>query len=252
MATIFCFSATGNSLYVAKRISKELSCEVISMTSPITECSDSVIGFVFPTFFLGLPTLVENFIKNLQITHSDAYIFAVATCGAFVFDLDGVVQKVLKPKRLTLNYFAKVRSIQNLPSLYKSINQQKIHQKVDERLQKVILDIKNKKNKIIKPVGLLNHIRIQHYITLQKMPCDSFFTVENCKGCGMCKQICPNHNISLIENSLAFHGDCQLCLACLHICPQSAINWKNTSQDKPRYTHPSINKSELIQFINET
>ena len=48
---VFYFSGTGNSLCVAKSISKELgNCEIISMTKPFDSIKlyDSV-GFIYPT-----------------------------------------------------------------------------------------------------------------------------------------------------------------------------------------------------------
>lgn|GEM_PF-5474137 len=51
MSTIFCFSSTGNSLYVAKSIAEKINADVLSMSKPVTSCSDDVIGFVFPIYF---------------------------------------------------------------------------------------------------------------------------------------------------------------------------------------------------------
>jgi flavodoxin len=61
---VFYFSGTGNSLKVAKAISKELeNCEIVSMSGPfdLTKTYDSV-GFVYPTYFWGLPKRVIEFV----------------------------------------------------------------------------------------------------------------------------------------------------------------------------------------------
>ena len=82
---IFYFSGTGNSLYVAKSISKELgNCEIISMTKPFNSIKiyDSV-GFIYPTYYWGLPKRVIEFVNNLKLNNNkNTYYYSIATYGA--------------------------------------------------------------------------------------------------------------------------------------------------------------------------
>ena len=55
MATIYCFSSIGNSLYAAKKISERIGAGLVSMTKSFGRCNDDTIGFVFPVYFWGLP-----------------------------------------------------------------------------------------------------------------------------------------------------------------------------------------------------
>ncbi|GHU11534.1 hypothetical protein FACS1894151_11230 [Spirochaetia bacterium] len=84
---VFYFSGTGNSLKVAKSFSKELeNCEIISMTKPyiLTKQYDS-IGFVYPTYFWGLPKRVIEFIENVNLDNNrNAYFYSVTTYGGDV------------------------------------------------------------------------------------------------------------------------------------------------------------------------
>ena len=78
---IYYFSATGNSLQAAKIIAKKIDAEVVKITTKTSiKCNKDVVGFVYPTFYWGLPMLVARFAKKLKI-EGNPYIFAVTTCG---------------------------------------------------------------------------------------------------------------------------------------------------------------------------
>lgn len=86
---IYYFSATGNSLAVARDLSIKLSGDLISIPSvmdreKITTDADA-IGLVFPVFFAtndnsGIPLIVRRFIGKMENIGSK-YIFAVCTHG---------------------------------------------------------------------------------------------------------------------------------------------------------------------------
>lgn len=84
--TIFYFSATGNSLNIARNIADKLgNCELIPIAKAIRNekisTNTSRIGFIFPVFAWGMPRIVEEFVNKLNI-NNNAYIFAVASCVA--------------------------------------------------------------------------------------------------------------------------------------------------------------------------
>lgn len=249
MATVFCFSSTGNSLYVAKEIAAAINGSVVSMKPSTKTCNDTIIGFVFPTYFWGLPKTVESFMKELLIENKNAYIFAITTFGGSVKNLDYSISKILKEKQLVLHYFAKIRSIENYTIGYKVNETEKIYNQVDQKLRSIIADLLAKKHTKISSHNFPNSIIYRAYPANKKTACDSFFVVENCTSCGICAQSCSRHNISIENGKPIFHGDCELCLACLHGCPQEAINWKKKTKGKQRYLNRHITKAELLKFI---
>ncbi len=71
---IFYFTGTGNSLYVAKTIGDKLGEQSIDITKAMKEksfvyrlSSDEKIGFVFPVYFYGVPSIVADFIAELKL-----------------------------------------------------------------------------------------------------------------------------------------------------------------------------------------
>ena len=87
------------------------------------------------------------------------------------------------------------------------------------------------------------------YPARHEKPFDCQFAVTGCIGCGLCTKICPRQNIHLTKGKPSFSDNCELCLACVHACPQSAINYRH-SVGKKRYRHPKISTSELIKFYH--
>lgn len=56
---------------------------------------------------------------------------------------------------------------------------------------------------------------------------------EQCKGCGLCIDVCPHHSLTLDEstvNVLGYHpaqltdaAGCTSCVLCARVCPEAAI-----------------------------
>jgi len=70
---------------VTKDIAATLdNCEIVPIQKPdrFTESYER-ISFVFPIFAMGLPMLVERFLKGVDLGgNKDAYFFTITTCGA--------------------------------------------------------------------------------------------------------------------------------------------------------------------------
>ncbi|MGN0027818.1 MAG: EFR1 family ferrodoxin, partial [Clostridium sp.] len=114
---IYYFSATGNSLYVAKKIKESVeNCELISIPKALKEedfnVEDNVIGFVYPIHCGSLPIVVEEFISKLNIKEKP-YIFAVGVTGGGEAKISFPhINEVLGDKGSLSNYLC-VRYISN-------------------------------------------------------------------------------------------------------------------------------------------
>ena len=102
---LFFFSATGNSLIVAKDIAAKLpETQIFSIPKVINQEIDlnaDNIGFIFPVYFSGMPRIVIDFINKLESSKTK-YIFAICTCGAFPMGTLLQAQKQLRIKRFDL------------------------------------------------------------------------------------------------------------------------------------------------------
>ena len=116
-------------------------------------------------------------------------------------------------------------------------------------IDKIADAISNKRNNHIFAPSFINAIS---YKFLPNENSDSFFTVsEACTACGICAKTCPTRNITLEAGKPVFGHHCEHCIACIHMCPVMAIDWKGKAKNKPRFKNEGATIDELISFYSE-
>lgn len=254
---VFYFSGTGNSLYVAKTIADELgNCEIISMAKSenyVLSKNYDNIGFIYPNYFCGLPKRVIKFIENIDLSNNlNTYYFSIATIGGNIGNAVYQMYELFFNRHgIKINNCQKLKMYQNYVNFHKmKKNVSEITKKSNERLIPIISSIKNKET--CKPTRLFNVLRFVNKNFLKKVSnLDNYYSINsNCSGCGICKEVCPVKNIEMINKKPAFKHNCEQCVACIQYCPQRAIDYKNLTQKRGRYTHPEINYKELIKYNN--
>jgi ferredoxin len=246
MATIYCFSSTGNSLYIANEIADKIGGNVLPMRDEPVVCEDDAIGLVFPVFFWGLPRMVGRFISKLKITNKDTYVFAVLTSGGPVFGVTGLLSKLMKSKNIRLHYGERIVSVTNYLPEYEPKDSEALHKKIDEQVNRIANAVKNRHEKRIIALSFLNEMLYKSYPAEN---CDRDFSIaSSCISCASCQKICPAGNIVMEAGKPDFQHKCEHCLACLQNCPAHAIDWKNKTQGKQRYRNAKISLDDLIAF----
>jgi ferredoxin len=249
---VFYFSGTGNCLKVAKDISKKLeNCDIVSMAKSFnfTKQYDS-IGFVYPTYFWGLPKKVIEFVENIKLENNkNVYFYAITTCGGTAGNaIYQLYELLFKKHGVKLNYGQKLKMFSNYVIMYEmSQNINEITKKSNERLIPIINSIKSKKNnhinKLTKIFEFVNKGFVKKVSNMDK----NYSVNNNCNGCTICEKVCPVKNIEMVNNKPEYKHHCENCVACIQFCPQKAINYKNSTQNRRRYTNPEINYMELIE-----
>ncbi len=244
---IYYFSATGNSLQAAKVIAQKIDAEVVKITTKTSIlCDKDVIGFVYPTFYWGLPALVARFTKKLKI-EGNPYIFAVTTCGLSSGGALGQLNDILNKKGQQLSFGKTIRTVANNITKYrikqKSIS--KLVQSENKKANEIAEAVAKKQKNNIPKVGIISKAFYQLYLKEYPNSDKGFLVTSDCISCGTCQQVCPSGNIILKNGKPVFQHHCENCLACLHWCPKNAIEWKKTTIKKQRYHHPQISCSEL-------
>ncbi len=76
------FSATGNSKYVAQRISSAIGEDSVSIEGldPSTLSGEKIFGLVTPVYYWTLPRIVSGFLEQVKLNDPE-YVFLVITYG---------------------------------------------------------------------------------------------------------------------------------------------------------------------------
>jgi ferredoxin/flavodoxin len=256
---IFYFTGTGNSLKVAKDVANVIkNCKVISMSSAsytaFSEYNffDDVerIGFIYPVYG-GPPNFVKKFISELTFQKDkNIYYFAVVTCGSFKWNSISTIKDKLMEKEITLNAGFAIKMVANAIGLYNIANDvEKILKKAQIKINCIAEKIKSKENNTILNSDPLIFLHNKFAKSLPAMD-NNYNISENCIGCKICSKVCPVKNIEIINKKPVFKHTCEQCMACIHLCPSEAINYKDKTQNKKRYINPDVTIEEIINGNN--
>ena len=113
---------------------------------------------------------------------------------------------------------------------------------IDERLNKIISDITNRRNSLVTKGAASNILSKCCRGLADKLSnnfaAKRFMVNDNCTSCKICEKVCPVNNIK-VENKPKFSNECETCLACIHHCPQNAIHMKS-EKSKARFINQNV------------
>lgn len=257
MNRIYFFTGTGNSLHIAEKIGTALEeCEIVAIhkdTPRDIPFGYERIGFVFPDYAGGPPTMVKNFISNMKFSDLDnTYLFMVATYGANAGSIESLTDRIFKERGLALDYADKILSYANAISLYPMLRIERIVDILSRSHTKSVINaIVEKKRNIIPEVKARTVEKYNKYMKSFEDSVQDYNVNENCISCEICKKICPANNIMMEDGKPVFCNNCESCMACIQHCPQKAINYKDKTQKRRRYTHPQVGYKKLMGYYFE-
>ena len=250
---IFYFSATGNSKYTAERIAAATEDRLVSLHDAVRErryrydvSGENRIGFVFPVYFQGMPTILDFFLEKLELTGCrEPYIYVVLTCGSLTGDTSGQLAKVLKKKGLTLSARFAVQMVDNYVPMF-TVPDAEEAARILDAAEPVI----DEAIRAIQAKGIGDYDRCRGsapaaqtammYPSYQRgRSTKPFVVTEHCIGCGLCQKVCPCGAIDIAGGKPVWlKAKCVQCLGCLHRCPSQAIHWKKPDENRGRYYNP--------------
>jgi ferredoxin len=252
---LFYFSATGNSLILARDLASALpEAQIFSIPRAIHGRPDldaDNIGLIFPVFYCGLPRIVSDFIKKLD-PGKIKYLFVVCNYGGFAGSTLQETREQLQAAGIRMNAAYQITMPGNYIvnyGAYEKDRQDKLFLNEKEAIRQIAEDVKAQKNIPVKPGGLLNKITKSIYRSnLKKFPTldKNFSASDRCNGCGICERVCPVENIRIEASKPKWKGNCEHCLACIQWCPKEAIEYSTRSVGRKRYQHPDVKANELF------
>lgn len=243
---IFCFSGTGNSRYIAKRIADELHENIIDLNEKIKtnnyssiETGNDII-LVVPTYAWRIPRIVSNWLYKTKFVGAKR-IWFVMNCGGEIGNAAKYNSMLAKNKHLTYMGTKQILMPENYIAMFNApqVDQaKKIVEKAEGDIKETIKYIKEEKS-FSKPrhnlydrfmSGPVNPIFYRFFVKA-----DAFQVNDTCIGCNQCVKKCPMNNIQLIDGKPIWGDECTHCMACICYCPQEAIEYGKKSVGKPRY-----------------
>ena len=232
---ILYFTATGNSLYVARQLADE-------------------IGIVYPIYGQMPPNMVRRFIQKARL--KAAYKFAVLTYGNMQFVAAGIWDELSRKSGNAFDYITSILMVDNWLPNFDMNEQIKIDKHIPESLERITADIAARKHEIpsteerarqlfdrfIRDRGLDPEVG---YLMHSE---DYFVVTDACIGCAVCTEVCPRGNYELTSTGVKTKGDCDFCFACIQNCPQKAIKFAELP-DSPFLAHGEKNPD--ARFRNE-
>lgn len=248
--TVCHFSASGNCLYVAKRIGGTMLSIPQLMKQDNIEITDDAVGIVAPVYAVEMPMMVKEFLLRANIKTN--YFFFIYTYGSGYAEAFAHVELVCREKGLKLSYINAIQMVDNYLPGFEMQNQIDTLPKknVEGQIEKLLSDIADRVETPVK-IGAANKAQMAMYQKMlakriiRKDTAQDYIVNDNCTRCGICTKVCPADNIT-VTDKVHFANKCEVCYACLHNCPQNAIHMKN-ERSTVRFRNEHISLKEIIE-----
>ena len=243
------FSGTGNSRYTAKLIANQLQDTLYNAADDIkagrrgAHESDTPWVFVTPVYAWQIPHIFETYIREATFQGSKKAYF-VLTCGSDIGNADAGAQKICADKGWT---FCGMREI-IMPENYIAMFQAPEREEACSIIDKARPDILNAAELIASEASFparritpLDHLKsgpVNKLFYPMFVHAKEFYAKSTCIGCGKCVEVCSLNNVQLQSGKPVWADNCTHCMACICLCPVSAIEYGKKSVGKPRYQCP--------------
>lgn len=252
---IFYFTGCGNSLLVAQRIADAIhDCLVQLPTDPknFEVNRGENLGFISPTYFFGLPTVVREFLaKACFKLGGNNYVFTVCTFGTTTGMVSRQAASLLIANGIHVDAQYSVKMVDVWTPLFNLRNKARTRRKTElvlPHIDKIAQRIAAKDCGNYDRTTIWYLVAQWYYREYEKKRLTFHFHVmtERCISCGLCARKCPVQAITLDDES---HPEwtrerCALCLRCLHHCPTFAIQYGRKTRHHGQFVNPFANPED--------
>ena len=252
---ILYFSGTGNSEYIAKKLSEALDDEALNLFTCIkngkseTFHSDRPFVLVAPTYSWRVPRFLSEYLSGCTFTGSKE-IYVILNYG----DSCGNAEKYIRAntKKLGLNFkgLYGIKMPENYLMLFNLDSYEhnrKLIDKAKAKIDEAAAIIKEGKNFPEVKSGfagkiessLVNKVFFKFIVSDKK-----FYYTDKCISCGLCAKECVFNNITYKDGHPVWNGRCTHCASCIAKCQTGAIEYGEKTIGKERYLLSKVYKEK--------
>ena len=246
---ILCFSGTGNSLFVAEKLSQALAqSSIISLNeliklenyNPIQADDDRYIVFVLPAYSWRIPRIVEEYIVKTDFPEGLKAYF-VMTCGSDIGNAQKYAESLCRKKKFIFGGCAEIKMPENYIAMFPVPSKPKSDLIVEEAMPQIVRTAeiikagKDLEQKAISLFDLLKSGIINEIFYRFCVKAKEFYVKDTCISCGLCAEVCPLNNVAISQNKPIWGDSCTHCMACICRCPKEAIEYGRITKKKRRY-----------------
>lgn len=251
------FSGTSNTFHMAKifaetlsELGRDVSLVAMDASAPFSLPEGAALGLALPVACFSTYPTVWRFIDALPDGQGRG-AFLLGTMGGFSAGMDGPVRKVVERK----GYIPLGSKFLIMPGNYgnktipaeKNAKRVKAGQHEASRFAKALTEGKAEWEG---GTPLLSAFFAGAAHT--RKPWNFFYRIfplavnrAACTDCGLCRDICPERNITMEEGAALIGNRCQSCQRCISFCPANAISVPGKPAE--RYRGPSA--EEMLSLI---
>lgn len=245
---ILYFTGTGNSLYAARKIAEKTRDRMMDISQMVHKGEYHVelgenenLGFIFPVYFYGVPTIIRYFISYMSVSgNENPYTYAVLTCGGSIGGAGVMLERVFEKNCYTLDRVFTLLMPDNYVLMFNPPTKEKaasILHISDQLIEDITDDIlERKKEKITAGLGARALTRTAYSLYIRGRKTKGFYAEDSCTGCGKCAANCPIRAIVIREGKPEWVKEqCVYCLRCINCCPEEAIQYGLATKRRRRY-----------------
>ncbi|MCM1330727.1 MAG: EFR1 family ferrodoxin [Ruminococcus sp.] len=253
---VFYFTGTGNSLYAAKQLDTELISIPQAVKNKNQKYAAEKIGLVYPVYGHEAPQMVREFVKNAEFVTD--YLFVVLTYGNRHGGAAELARDMLADFGKKADYIRTIKMVDNFLPAFDMEEQTASagEKRIEENLAEIKAEISARVRRIEEVTEADRAAHREFLSRSNKISgnlCNIYTVSDQCIGCGICMKVCPGGCIR-VENQRAVYaeGNCQMCMACIHHCPQKAIGLKMPEKNpNARFHNEHIRLTEIAEANNQ-